>query len=285
MTVPSSWQWCPLLHSLYFPNEEIRIPLALDCIVSYFPCCKPRGEEISNPNLILYRTPRLDSWNPHDDAYQRQEEVMVDFSGDVKQLGPKKFIVSSFLSRSAEPSLFASDLISNVGSFSRFHISSVKCVDGEDSVMDPLALALNWNVSVDTAKRTIQQTTRLCPRNTTIISLNKRYASNDRMICYKHLNCAMFSNTMFASAKTGKSVRNYTCVQVFATDFGWCMTYNLDFERNIHTAFKRLFKEVGVPLKMVMDGAKAQVSGETKKICNEVGCQIIELEKYTPASN
>ena len=272
-------------HSLYFPSENIRISLALNGIVSYFPCRKPRGEEISNPHLILHLTPRLDSWNPHDDAYQRQEEAMVDFSGDVKQPAPKKFIVSSFLSRSAEPSLFASDLISNVGSFSKFRINSVKCVDGKDSVMDPLVLARNWNVSVDTAKRTIQGTTRLCPRNTTTISLHKRYASNDRMIRYKHLNCTMFSDTMFASAKAGKSVRNFTCVQVFVTDFGWCMTYNLDFERNIHTAFKRLFKEIGVPLKMVMDGAKAQVSGETKKICDEVGCQINELEKYTPASN
>ncbi len=169
---------------------------------------------------------------------------MVDFNGDVKRRSPKKFIVSSFLSRSAEPSLFASDLISNAGSFSHFHISSVKCVDGKDSVMDPLVLARNWNVSADTAKRTIQQTTRLCPRNTTTISLNKRYASNHRMIRYKHLNCVMFSDTMSASAKAGKSIRNYTCVQVFATDFGWCMTYNLDFERNIHTAFKRLFKVV-----------------------------------------
>ena len=88
---------------------------------------------------------------------------MIDFSGDVKQPAPKKFIVSSFLSRSAEPSLFASDLISNVGSFSKFRINSVKCVDGKDSVMDPLVLARNWNVSVDTAKRTIQSTTRLCP--------------------------------------------------------------------------------------------------------------------------
>ena len=266
-------------HSLYFPPEDIRISLALNGIVSYFPCRKPRGEEISNPKLILNLTPRLDSWNPHDDAYQRQEETMVDFSGDVKQPASKKFIVSAFLSHSTGPSLFASDLISNVGSFSKFRIKTVKSVDGKDSVMDPLMLARNWNVSVDTAKRTIQRTTRLYPRNTTNISLNKRYAPNDRILRYKHLNCTMFSDTMFASAKAGKSVRNFTCVQVFATDFGWCMTYNLDFERNICTTFKRLFKEIGVSLKMVMDGVKAKVSGETKKVCDEVGCQIIDLEK------
>jgi len=95
----------------------------------------------------------------------------------------------------------------------------------------------------------------------------------------------MYSDTMFAAAKAGKSVRNFSCVQVFATDFGWCTTYNLDFERNIHTAYKRLFKEVGVPMKLIVDQAKAQVQGEAKKVCDEAGCQIVELEKYTPASN
>ena len=44
-------------HSLYFPDLEIRIPLALDGIVSYFPCRKPRGEEVSNPQIILHLTP------------------------------------------------------------------------------------------------------------------------------------------------------------------------------------------------------------------------------------
>lgn len=83
---------------------------------------------------------------------------MVDFSGDIKKLAPKKFIISAFVSRSAEPSLFVSDLISNVGSFSKFCINSVKCVDGKNSVKDPLVLAQNWNVSADTAKRTIQKT-------------------------------------------------------------------------------------------------------------------------------
>ena len=212
---------------------------------------------------------------------------MVDFKGKVKEPPPKKFIVSSILSRTTEPSMFASVLKSSAQSspFSEYWIKSVTSIDGRDSVMDPLALAHNWNIGVEIAKRTIQRTTRLCPRNTTSISLHKRYPANDRMVRYKHLNCVMFSDTMFASARAGKSIRNFTCVQVFATDFGWCMTYNLDFERNIHTAFKRLFKEIGVPLKMIMDGAKAQVSGETKRICDEVGCQIVELEKYTPASN
>ena len=38
-------------------------------------------------------------------------------------------------------------------------------------------------------------------------------------------------------------------------------------------------------MKLIVDGVKAQIQGESKKICDEVGCQIVELEKYTPTSN
>ncbi len=72
---------------------------------------------------------------------------------------------------------------------------------------------------------------------------------------------------------------------MFATDFGWLIAFNLEFERNIHLAYKRLFKEVGVPVKMVVDGVRSQTMGEVRKICESAGCQIPELEKNTPVSN
>ena len=122
-----------------------------------------------------------------------------------------------------------------------------------DSGLDPVQLAKAWNIGLETAKCTIQRTTRLCPRNTTNISLNKRYASNHRMIWYKHLDYVLFSDTMFASARVGKSVRNFTCCQVFSSEFGWNIAYNMEFERDIHHAYKRLFKEVGVPKKIAVD--------------------------------
>ena len=125
---------------------------------------------------------------------------------------------------------------------------------------------------------TIQRTTRLCPRNATGISLNRRYAVSDRMICYKHLDCVLVSDTMFASSRVGKSVH-------FSSDFGWIIACNMEFERGIHHSYKQLFKEVEVPLKMIVDGARAQVMGEDRKIYEMAGCEIVELEKDTLASN
>ena len=44
-------------HSLYFPDQDLRIPLALDGIVSYFPCHMPRGEELTDPSNFLALSP------------------------------------------------------------------------------------------------------------------------------------------------------------------------------------------------------------------------------------
>ena len=90
---------------------------------------------------------------------------------------------------------------------------------------------------------------------------------------------------MFAAKRHGKSVRNFTCVQVFTTDFGYIQAYPLEFERNIPKAFKSHFKEVRVPKKMILDGARVQVHGDRRKECEKSGCIIVELEKGTPASN
>ena len=38
-------------------------------------------------------------------------------------------------------------------------------------------------------------------------------------------------------------------------------------------------------MKMIVDGARAQIMGEARKICEMTGCEIVELEKDTPASN
>ncbi len=55
----------------------------------------------------------------------------------------------------------------------------------------------------------------------------------------------LFSDTMFASSRVGKSVHKKT----------------------------------------IVDGTRAQVMGKARKICEMAGCEIIELEKDTPASN
>ena len=88
----------------------------------------------------------------------------------------------------------------------------VKSNDGGTSIR-PDELQRKWNISNRISRKIIQSTTALNPRNTLDISLNRRYDNNDGMIRYTHLNVTMFNDTMFASSRIGKSVKNFTFAQ------------------------------------------------------------------------
>ena len=67
-------------HSLYFKDKDLRIPMSLDGILSYFPTAKPTVQDLEECENILYLTPET-SWDPHTDVYARNEENMVDHEG------------------------------------------------------------------------------------------------------------------------------------------------------------------------------------------------------------
>jgi len=189
-------------HSIYFPTKDLRIQLILDGIISCLPCRTPDDEELEQLE-ILELTPKVNTWNPHSSIYKEQEEAMTDFRGEIKTENKRRFIISKVNTRSDDPTLLLNDIEE------RFCISSVRCENGQLSKLDPNKLSAMWNIGVDIARKTIQNSTQLCPRNSTEITLNRRYSTNDRMLRYKHLNTNMYSDTMFASKRIGKSIRNF----------------------------------------------------------------------------
>ena len=212
---------------------------------------------------------------------------MLNFRGELKDTAPRKFIISSIIERALEHIAFCYDLTRRAcesGSCCQ-NAYSLKTANGSISTLNPSHLADIWGIGLETARRTIKVTTRLCPRNTTDITLNRRYESNDRMIRYKLLNIPLFMDTMFASKRVGKSHRDYTCVQVYVTEFGWVRADPMKSEKDIHLSMKALFKDIGVPSKLIVDGVRAQVQGKTRELCDKASCDVIELEKDTPASN
>ena len=92
-------------------------------------------------------------------------------------------------------------------------------------------------------------------------------------------------DTMFTSKRVRKSYRGYTCVQVYATEFGWVQADLMRAERDLHNSLKSMFKEIGVPMKLIADGARAQVAGKTRILCEQANCKVVDLEKNTPFAN
>ena len=127
-------------HSIFFPSENLRIPLKLEGIISCIPCRSPSLEESLDSMSFLSITPRADTWDPHDLTNSSQEESMMNYKGEVKSPNPRKFIVSGIISQTMDPSLFAYDLTKSVvdNSLSCHHVAVVKSANGVDSGLDPV---------------------------------------------------------------------------------------------------------------------------------------------------
>ena len=69
-------------HSIFFPQEELRIPLKLSGIFSYFNHRLPDLKEIDNLQ-VLFLTPDSATWDPHSSHYADDEEAFLDDSGQM----------------------------------------------------------------------------------------------------------------------------------------------------------------------------------------------------------
>ena len=307
-------------HSIYFPEEDVRIPMSIHNIFSYIPTRLPSPQDIEDlADKQLELTPQLPRWDPQTDYYQQHEADMVNYRGQIKEdknviastsrgerigTGNEIRYVSEVLEKTLDPVLLTDELIRRrqlsvnlptedgieavdpIGTFG-IDVANVSVVKsrGTRSDLETDHLAKIWGISRDLAVRTLRVTTRYCPRNTKDISLNKRYSQNDRMLRYDRMISDLFMDTMFAKVKGGRLFRGYTCAQVFATDFGWAKPIFMRSKKDCHLAVKELFKLYRVPDKLICDAAREQHLGETLRFSNSVGCHIQYLEKNTPSAN
>ena len=333
-------------HSMLFSEENLRVHLGLQGIISYFSSRKPTRDEILNlPRLKL--TPDQPEWDPYDVIYSRQEESMIDFEGNMidKETRDKQFFeypneeddmrISSTAMHDISslrvdevcasavtigfdmhvPELIDTDQVSSVltevndcldlpsfannlnerVNYGKFAMAVGATQTTPDYMIGAThqekpkgitssRLAKVFSIDEATAKRTINVTTQNVRREVDP-SLNRNYPTNDRMLRYKRIQTHFFMDTFFASKKAGASSRGNTCMQLFVTDKGYVYVVAMKRKGDVHHAMKEFFKCIGIPDAIVCDGAREQVRGKSKEVCDRVGTTIRELERNTPWSN
>ena len=103
------------------------------------------------------------------------------------------------------------------------------------------------------------------------------------MIRYKRLKSTFYSDTMFATKH--RSVREYTCCQVFVSDKGFVAVYPMRSQEEFKTALHWFCKQVGVPMSLIVDGHRSQKSPTVKRFCDQIGTTLRVLEAGTPWAN
>ena len=140
-----------------------------------------------------------------------------------------------------------------------------------------------WLINDELAQGALDQNTQLARHSSDNI-LSRQISTNDRMLRYKRINSAFFSDTMFASPKA-KSLRQNTCCQVFVSDKGYVAVYPMKSQSEFNSTPHWFCKQVGVPVSLIIDGHKAQKSNETRRFCSQVGTTLKILEIGTPWAN
>ena len=112
-----------------------------------------------------------------------------------------------------------------------------------------------WRIRREEATATFLATTQCLVRSLLEPTLNRRYKTNYSMLRYFRIHTDLFMDTYFASNKLGPSMRGYTCAQLFVTDSGWCKVKPTKLRSEISLILKSVFKEDGVPEKMIYYGA------------------------------
>ena len=79
-------------HAIILKGYDLRIPLRLHGIFSYFATRKPDIESVvdaDKPSICATEiyTLTLTKWNPHTDAYALNEESIVDWEGNIREKG------------------------------------------------------------------------------------------------------------------------------------------------------------------------------------------------------
>ena len=148
--------------------------------------------------------------------------------------------------------------------------------------VSPEALSGKRDIGTTTANCTTKVTTQQCVRTVKHPSLQRRFRTNNRQLRYRRLNTTMFTNTYFSSIK---STRGHKCAQIWTNDIKYIRIEPIYAKSHAHHSAKNMFKNDGVPTKIVIDGAREQVIGKFKEACQDTTVKVQHLQYNTHWAN
>ncbi len=268
-------------HSIYFPEQDVRIPLQMGGVISRFVTRLPTNEELEECQWLHLTGDQ--EWDPYSPSFAANERVMNE-----RELGyerePHERAIYAIMSDLRAGSLddYADHIIiRNLSAISSsltieglydeskatIQISSKtadRIIAGVQSGPKKMEvskeqLAGLWNIPLKAAAQTIQVTTQRGIRSS-IHPLQARYRTKQPQMRYNQLggrHGRFYSDTMFASVR---SLRGNTMGQIFVND-------------------------VGIPSELLTDDARELVGGKWKQVSSDYQIRHNLAEPYSQFQN
>mmetsp|Transcript_24287 Transcript_24287/g.34810 ORF Transcript_24287/g.34810 Transcript_24287/m.34810 type:complete len:1184 (-) Transcript_24287:1334-4885(-) len=252
-------------HSIFLPEEELRLPLKCYGCLSYLSVRRPTLSEINNCSTYELTSPH--PWDPYSSDFQEQERIYQDSLESAPRANRH---IAAFTVNDFEVCDFIHQNISGATTSRRkLQFSSSD-------------LAKRWAVGDAIAEQTIKSTTQHFIRSA-IHPIERRFRTKTAMLRYNRLKTTFYSDTTFSKQK---SSTGNTCAQLFITDFGYqkLVPQKLKSEAG-HSLLEGLIQDVGIPDHIHTDMAKELTLGTWSKVCKEHHIKMTNTEPYTPQQN
>jgi hypothetical protein len=167
-------------HSIYIPNQDIRIPLEMRGIISLFHMRRPTTEEIENCTWVQI-TSEFD-WDLHSSEFQEKETLESGLGEYVPTIDRSIFSLSSDIGMmmhiSPEENLL--DVSPAFSDESFFQIATTSSSNRSHTVTKEVLLDL-WGIGLNAAAQTLQVTTQKGIRNA-VHPIVRRFATKQTLL-------------------------------------------------------------------------------------------------------
>jgi hypothetical protein len=246
-------------HSIFFPNEGVRIPLQMNGVISCFKTRLPSEREIQNCRWLTVTndTP----WEPSSNQFAEQE---------------------SFCQEEMQPQVYDRDIYS-LSSIIHSNICAINTGSRKLTVPD-IEIARIFNCSPAVATKTRLVTTQKGVRSVSK-HLTRRYRTKQAALRYDQLggrHGRFYLDTFFSSIR---STRGNTMGQLFVNDVGFYHFIPMRSKSEAGNALLEFIQDVGIPSSLHTDDAKELTSGKWEQVRKEHGIKQTIAEPYSPFQN
>ena len=226
--------------AIILPDQNIMLPLIRHGPTTFLPVRYPTDTELQECERLELTS--FDGWDPYGDPIMKWEINAIDTDEGENEHGL------------------------HIQLENMVHIHSITTTTKGE--LSPSYLARMWNISLDSAKRTLQST-KQSSMHVLKNGLTRRRMANKSRLDFIRLSGYLsdFASDTFFSNVT--SLRGNKCVQLFVNRGNYVRPYPLATKSEAHEALHKFLLEVGLPNSLLTDGALELRKTEWGKLCKK----------------
>jgi hypothetical protein len=253
-------------HSLYFPDEDVQLPLKLRGVISYLPTRYPSNHELDNCHWLCVTGE--DEWERYDEKFEEHEKLV----DNLEENNHRRI----YQVHSSHANV---DLTSHI-----FHQCSALVTSGRKLMTTDQQIAEIFQCGPKIAAKTRLVTTQKGIRSMSD-HLSHRYRTKQAALRYNQLggrHGRFYSDTMFASIK---SLQGNQMGQIFVNNVGYTHFIPMKAKSEAGFALQEFIQDVGKPSALNTDGAKEMTEGKWSDVCKTFGIKQTFTEPHSLFQN